>query len=146
MEENKAGTSNTIRIHEHEGALDDDQGSSHGSAFGGEDRNQSQPVAEFLYQLTKMLTDDNSEIIEWTDGRIKVHYPERLEGEVLHKYFRHSKCTYSSRVYLRRCCSRLLLVRIVLLSGRDFAAAHTIHLRFIIVVFQTQLLHSSDSL
>lgn len=56
------------------------------------DRNgQHHPIAEFLYQLTKMLTDDNSEIIEWSDGRIKVHYPERLEGEVLHKYFRHSK-------------------------------------------------------
>lgn len=49
------------------------------------------PIAEFLYQLTKMLTDDNNEIIEWTGGKIKVHYPERLEGEVLHKYFRHSK-------------------------------------------------------
>lgn len=60
---------------------------------GGGDRggNQHHPVAEFLYQLTKMLTDDNSEIIEWVDGRIKVHHPERLEGEVLHKYFRHSK-------------------------------------------------------
>jgi len=55
---------------------------------------QHHPVAEFLYQLTKMLTDDNSEIIEWCDGRIKVHYPERLEGEVLHKYFRHSKCEF----------------------------------------------------
>jgi hypothetical protein len=53
--------------------------------------NQHHPVAEFLYQLTKMLTDDNSEIIEWVDGRIKVHHPERLEAEVLHKYFRHSK-------------------------------------------------------
>lgn len=52
---------------------------------------QHHPIAEFLYQLTKMLTDDNSEIIEWADGRIKVHYPERLEAEVLHKYFRHSK-------------------------------------------------------
>eukprot|EP00977_Amphora_coffeiformis_P000902 scaffold190_cov171-Amphora_coffeaeformis.AAC.27 len=52
---------------------------------------QHHPVAEFLYQLTKMLTDDNSEIIEWVDGRIKVHHPERLEAEVLHKYFRHSK-------------------------------------------------------
>lgn len=59
----------------------------------GQDRGGSQhhPVAEFLYQLTKMLSDDNSEIIEWVDGRIKVHYPERLEAEVLHKYFRHSK-------------------------------------------------------
>ena len=52
---------------------------------------QHHPIAEFLYQLTKMLTDDNSEIIEWSDGRIKVHFPERLEAEVLHKYFRHSK-------------------------------------------------------
>jgi hypothetical protein len=49
------------------------------------------PIAEFLYQLTKMLTEDNGEIVEWSDGRIKVHHPERLEAEVLHKYFRHSK-------------------------------------------------------
>jgi hypothetical protein len=53
--------------------------------------NQHHPVAEFLYQLTKMLTDDNTEVVEWLDGRIKVHFPERLENEVLHKYFRHSK-------------------------------------------------------
>jgi hypothetical protein len=38
-----------------------------------------------------MLSDNNDEIVEWTNGRIKVHYPDRLEGEVLHKYFRHSK-------------------------------------------------------
>jgi len=49
------------------------------------------PIAEFLYQLTKMLTDDNNEIIEWSQARIKVHFPDRLEKEVLHKYFRHSK-------------------------------------------------------
>lgn len=61
------------------------------SKGGGDRGSQHHPVAEFLYQLTKMLSDDNSEIIEWVDGRIKVHYPERLEGEVLHKYFRHSK-------------------------------------------------------
>jgi hypothetical protein len=48
-------------------------------------------VAEFLYQLTKMLTDDNSEIIEWSNGKIEVHSPHRLESDVLHKYFRHSK-------------------------------------------------------
>ena len=54
-----------------------------------QDRNgQHHPIAEFLYQLTKMLTDDNVEVIEWSDGRIRVHYPERLEAEVLHKYFR----------------------------------------------------------
>lgn len=52
---------------------------------------QPHPIAEFLYQLTKMLTDDNSEIIEWSNVRIKVHEPKRLESEVLHKYFRHAK-------------------------------------------------------
>jgi len=26
------------------------------------------PVAEFLFQLVKMLTDDNSHYIEWIDG------------------------------------------------------------------------------
>ncbi|KAL7463496.1 hypothetical protein ACHAXS_005196, partial [Conticribra weissflogii] len=55
-------------------------------------------VPEFLYQLTKMLTDThNSPIIEWSplnNGRIEVHNPTRLAAEVLHKYFRHSK--YSS--------------------------------------------------
>lgn len=61
------------------------------SANPGDRNNQHHPVAEFLYQLTKMLSDDNNEIIEWVDGRIKVHHPERLEGDVLHKYFRHSK-------------------------------------------------------
>jgi len=49
------------------------------------------PVAEFLYQLTKMLTDDNSQVIEWTTGRICVHDPQKLADTVLHKYFRHSK-------------------------------------------------------
>lgn len=49
------------------------------------------PVAEFLYQLTKMLTDDNTQVIEWTSGRICVHNPQKLADTVLHKYFRHSK-------------------------------------------------------
>lgn len=49
------------------------------------------PIAEFLYQLTKMLTDNNREVIEWAAGRIQVHNPHRLAEEVLHKYFRHSK-------------------------------------------------------
>lgn len=55
-------------------------------------------VPEFLYQLTKMLTDPNNDIIEWStysgNGRIEVHNPSRLESEVLSRYFRHSK--YSS--------------------------------------------------
>ena len=82
---------------------DDDDGGDNGGGGGPldmpsaqeyADRNnhdQHHPIAEFLYQLTKMLTEDNGEIIEWSDGRIKVHHPERLEAEVLHKYFRHSK-------------------------------------------------------
>merc|ERR1712113_257662 len=61
-----------------------------GSGAGG-NSNPQHPIAEFLYQLTKMLSDDNQEIIEWSQGRIKVHFPERLENELLHKYFRHSK-------------------------------------------------------
>ena len=48
-------------------------------------------VPEFLYQLTKMLTDDHREIIEWSNAKIEVHNPHRLESEVLNKYFRHSK-------------------------------------------------------
>jgi hypothetical protein len=28
-------------------------------------------IPEFLYQLTKMLTDDNREIIEWSKGKIR---------------------------------------------------------------------------
>lgn len=54
-------------------------------------RSPHHPIAEFLYQLTKMLTENNNEIVEWTNGKIRVHHPDRLEGEVLHKYFRHSK-------------------------------------------------------
>jgi len=48
-------------------------------------------VPEFLYQLTKMLTDDHRDIIEWSNSKIEVHNPHRLESEVLNKYFRHSK-------------------------------------------------------
>jgi hypothetical protein len=51
----------------------------------------SSGVAEFLYQLSKMLTDDNREVIEWSNSKIEVHNPHRLANEVLHKYFRHSK-------------------------------------------------------
>lgn len=52
------------------------------------------PVAEFLFQLTKMLTDDNKEFIEWKGGGILVHDPPGLEKDILPKYFRHSN--YSS--------------------------------------------------
>ena len=48
-------------------------------------------VPEFLFQLTKMLTDDNSDIIEWVSGKIAVHNPNKLASTVLHRYFRHSK-------------------------------------------------------
>lgn len=48
-------------------------------------------IPEFLYQLTKMLTEDNSEVIEWEDDKIKVHNPHKLQADVLGRYFRHSK-------------------------------------------------------
>lgn len=48
-------------------------------------------VPEFLYQLTKMLTDDHRDIIEWSNGKIEVHNPHKLESDILNKYFRHSK-------------------------------------------------------
>lgn len=48
-------------------------------------------VPEFLYQLTKMLTDNNRDIIEWSNGKIEVHSPRKLETHVLNRYFRHSK-------------------------------------------------------
>jgi len=51
----------------------------------------STTVPEFLYQLTKMLTDNNKEVIEWANGKIDVHNPHKLASDVLHKYFRHSK-------------------------------------------------------
>lgn len=48
-------------------------------------------VPEFLYQLTKMLTGGHKDIIEWSNGKIEVHNPLKLQNKVLHKYFRHSK-------------------------------------------------------
>merc|ERR1719157_289095 len=48
-------------------------------------------VPEFLYQLTKMLTDNNRDIIEWSNAKIEVHSPHKLETHVLNRYFRHSK-------------------------------------------------------
>ena len=54
------------------------------------------PVAEFLFQLTKMLSEDNNEFIEWRNASIFVHDPPGLEREILPKYFRHSN--YSSFV------------------------------------------------
>lgn len=48
-------------------------------------------VPEFLYQLTKMLTDDHRDVIEWSNGKIEVHNPHKLESDILNKYFRHSK-------------------------------------------------------
>ncbi|KAL7567553.1 hypothetical protein ACA910_000157 [Epithemia clementina (nom. ined.)] len=60
-----------------------------GSVFSGLVASSQAP--EFLYQLTKMLTDDNRDTIEWCNGKIEVHSPHRLESDVLQKYFRHSK-------------------------------------------------------
>eukprot|EP00568_Trieres_chinensis_P000650 CAMPEP_0183296662 /NCGR_PEP_ID=MMETSP0160_2-20130417/4115_1 /TAXON_ID=2839 ORGANISM="Odontella Sinensis, Strain Grunow 1884" /NCGR_SAMPLE_ID=MMETSP0160_2 /ASSEMBLY_ACC=CAM_ASM_000250 /LENGTH=507 /DNA_ID=CAMNT_0025458297 /DNA_START=176 /DNA_END=1699 /DNA_ORIENTATION=- len=55
----------------------------------------SRPIAEFLFHLTRMLTDPaNRPLIEWTEGKIRVHDPHKLESDVLGRFFRHSK--YSS--------------------------------------------------
>lgn len=54
------------------------------------------PVAEFLFQLTKMLTDDNKDYIEWRKASIFVTDPPGLEKFILPRYFRHSN--YSSFV------------------------------------------------
>jgi len=48
-------------------------------------------IAEFLLQLTKMLSDENRSVIEWSNGKIEVHNPLRLEATILPKYFRSSK-------------------------------------------------------
>lgn len=48
-------------------------------------------VPEFLYQLSKMLTDNNRDTIEWSNGKIEVHNPHKLQTNVLNRYFRHSK-------------------------------------------------------
>merc|ERR1712232_1248228 len=61
------------------------------SASGNSVASANNTVAEFLYQLTKMLTDDNREVIEWNNGKIEVHNPHKLASDVLHQYFRHSK-------------------------------------------------------
>jgi hypothetical protein len=84
-------SSSTSSIDDPNGQTVDNPGTGESKATTGEQPSPHHAVAEFLYQLTKMLEDNNEEIIEWSQGRIKVHYPGRLEGEVLHKYFRHSK-------------------------------------------------------
>ena len=37
------------------------------------------PVAEFLFQLTKMLSDDNTHYIEWIHGECTLLFPSFLE-------------------------------------------------------------------
>ncbi len=54
------------------------------------------PVDEFLLQLTKMLTDDNKDYIEWHKVSLCVTNPPGLEKFILPRYFRHSN--YSSFV------------------------------------------------
>lgn len=48
------------------------------------------PVDEFLLQLTKMLTDDNKDYIEWRKASVFVTDPPGLEKFILPRYFRHS--------------------------------------------------------
>lgn len=56
-----------------------------------DDDGQHHPFDEFLVQLAKMLTDDNRDVIEWSEGNIKIHDQRRLEAEVLSRYLSYSK-------------------------------------------------------
>ncbi|KAI2501886.1 hypothetical protein MHU86_12578 [Fragilaria crotonensis] len=49
--------------------LSDENNMSGGGVNGA--RSPHHPIAEFLYQLTKMLTENNNEIVEWTNGKIR---------------------------------------------------------------------------
>jgi len=57
----------------------------------GENPGANYVIPDFLLQLTKMLTDENRSVIEWSNGKIEVHNPPRLEATILPKYFRSSK-------------------------------------------------------
>eukprot|EP00566_Odontella_aurita_P008265 CAMPEP_0113540730 /NCGR_PEP_ID=MMETSP0015_2-20120614/8641_1 /TAXON_ID=2838 /ORGANISM="Odontella" /LENGTH=647 /DNA_ID=CAMNT_0000440563 /DNA_START=526 /DNA_END=2469 /DNA_ORIENTATION=- /assembly_acc=CAM_ASM_000160 len=86
------GAGGTIPIAALGGGVDPaSQAASAAAAMAAHSHAPHHPIPEFLYQLTKMLTDNNREIIEWRGARIHVHHPQRLADEVLHKYFRHSK-------------------------------------------------------
>ena len=52
----------------------------------------------FLYRLTKMLSNnmEDSDVIEWSNGRIHVHDPTNLESKVLKQYFPSIHSTYAS--------------------------------------------------
>ena len=52
----------------------------------------------FLYRLTKMLSNnkEQSDVIEWSNGRIHVHDPTKLESNVLKHYFPSIHSTYAS--------------------------------------------------
>jgi len=44
---------------------------------------------QFLYRLVKLVTEESSQIIEWSDGQINIYKPDEL-GTILSKYYRHS--------------------------------------------------------
>lgn len=68
------------------------------SSTGSSETNSQRSPPEFLIQLVKMMEKvNNKDIIEWTDGSIRIHDPQRLEKELLHKYFRHSNLTSFQR-------------------------------------------------
>ena len=72
------------------------------------------PVDEFLLQLTKMLTDDNKDYIEWHKASIFVTNPSGLEKFILSRYFRHSN--YSSFVSALLHISSTLVLHINVIS------------------------------
>lgn len=48
-------------------------------------------IPDFMFQLIKILTECDKNIIEWTRGMIRIHNPQELEMKILPNYFRHTK-------------------------------------------------------
>ena len=48
-------------------------------------------VPEFLYQLTRMLTDNNRDTIEWSHGKCKCFFKLDLAARPLLEYFDHER-------------------------------------------------------
>ena len=64
------------------------------------------PVAEFLFQLTKMLTDNNTEYIEWKHASIFVHDPPVSIQLLFFSAFRHFIRADSNMTSICVCCER----------------------------------------
>ena len=46
-------------------------------------------IPQFLHLLVRLLTDEPSEMIEWSGGQINIYKPNELAA-ILQRYYRHS--------------------------------------------------------